>query len=182
VIASNPNLTDWLTEVGGAGAFLATVVLAVLAFCQIRAGQARAREAGKRSDRHSRLPKNSQGHPNNSHSQLFRRAAGSLLLANGKTLKQVQGCLRHSQLTTTMNVYITQVEDGLGSADLSDKILPSGPTSGPKDAAATSGGPGGGPSSGFEAPEGVADEEETQQTRAISRVPEEGLEPPTRGL
>jgi integrase len=53
----------------------------------------------------------------------FRKACGSLLLAHGKSLKQVQGWLRHSQLTTTMNVYIHQVDDGLGSADVMDEIL-----------------------------------------------------------
>jgi integrase len=53
----------------------------------------------------------------------FRKACGSLLFAHGKTLKQVQGWLRHSQLTTTMNVYINQVDDGLGSADAWDEIL-----------------------------------------------------------
>jgi integrase len=53
----------------------------------------------------------------------FRKACGSLLLAHGKSLKQVQGWLRHSQLTTTMNVYIHQVDDGLGSADAWDDIL-----------------------------------------------------------
>ena len=54
----------------------------------------------------------------------FRKACGSLLLAQGKTLKQVQGWLRHSQLTTTMNVYIHQVDDGLGGADAWDEIRP----------------------------------------------------------
>jgi integrase len=54
----------------------------------------------------------------------FRRACGSLLLAHGKTLKQVQGWLRHSQLTTTMNVYIHEVDDGLGAADAWETILP----------------------------------------------------------
>jgi integrase len=54
----------------------------------------------------------------------FRKACGSLLLAHGKTLKQVQGWLRHAQLTTTMNVYIHQVDDGLGSAAAWDDILP----------------------------------------------------------
>lgn len=53
----------------------------------------------------------------------FRKACGSLLLANGKTLKQVQGWLRHSQLTTTMNVYIHQVDDGLGTANAWNDIL-----------------------------------------------------------
>lgn len=54
----------------------------------------------------------------------FRKACGSLLLDNGKSLKQVQGWLRHSQLTTTMNIYITQVDDGLGGADAWETILP----------------------------------------------------------
>jgi integrase len=53
----------------------------------------------------------------------FRKACGSLLFARGKTLKQVQGWLRHSQLTTTMNIYIDQVDDGLGTADIWDEIL-----------------------------------------------------------
>jgi integrase len=54
----------------------------------------------------------------------FRKACGSFLLHHGKTLKQVQGWLRHSQLTTTMNVYIQQVDDGLGGADVWDNVLP----------------------------------------------------------
>jgi integrase len=53
----------------------------------------------------------------------FRKACGSLLHAHGKTLKQVQGWLRHAQLTTTMNVYINPVDEGLGSADVWDEIL-----------------------------------------------------------
>jgi integrase len=53
----------------------------------------------------------------------FRKACGSLLLAQGKNLKQVQGWLRHSQLTTTLNVYIHETDDGLGSADAWDGIL-----------------------------------------------------------
>jgi integrase-like protein len=52
-----------------------------------------------------------------------RHACGSLLYAHGKSLKQVQGWLRHSQLTTTMNVYIHQGDDGLGGADAWDDIL-----------------------------------------------------------
>jgi site-specific recombinase XerC len=91
----------------------------------------------------------------------FRKAAGSLLLANGKTLKQVQGWLRHSQLTTTMNVYITQVDNGLGSADVWDDILPGGPRSGPTDTVLTAGGPEGGPEGGFEGSEETAAESET---------------------
>ena len=61
----------------------------------------------------------------------FRKACGSLLLANGKSLKQVQGWLRHAQLTTTLNVYVHQVDDGLGGADMWDEILPGGATLGP---------------------------------------------------
>lgn len=53
----------------------------------------------------------------------FRKACGSLLLAHGKREQQVQGWLRHSQLSTTMNVYIHEADDGLGSADVWDEIL-----------------------------------------------------------
>jgi integrase len=53
----------------------------------------------------------------------FRKACGSLLLAQGKNLKQVQGWLRHSQLTTTLNVYIHETDDGLGGADAWDGIF-----------------------------------------------------------
>jgi integrase len=56
----------------------------------------------------------------------FRKACGSLLFSRGKTLKQVQGWLRHAQLTTTMNVYIDQVDDGLGGAEVWDDILGAG--------------------------------------------------------
>ncbi len=67
----------------------------------------------------------------------FRKACGSLLLAQGKNLKQVQGWLRHSQLTTTLNVYIHDVDDGLGGADAWDTMLSldsgaGGPKGGPK--------------------------------------------------
>lgn len=69
----------------------------------------------------------------------FRKACGSLLLHHGKTLKQVQGWLRHAQLSTTMNVYIQQVDDGLGGADAWEDILPvrgnNGATSPPETAA-----------------------------------------------
>jgi integrase len=65
----------------------------------------------------------------------FRKACGSLLFANGKTLKQVQGWLRHSQLATTLSVYINQVDGGLGSADAWDTILaPEVPMGGPSPA------------------------------------------------
>jgi hypothetical protein len=56
----------------------------------------------------------------------FRKACDTLLLAHGKSLKQVQGWLRHSQLTTTMNVYIHQVDDGLGGTEAWDEILAGG--------------------------------------------------------
>jgi hypothetical protein len=44
--------------------------------------------------------------------------------------------LRHSQLTTTMNVYIDQVDGGLGDAEAWDEILEGGlprDTAGPPD-------------------------------------------------
>jgi integrase len=50
----------------------------------------------------------------------FRHACGSLLYAKGLRLQQVQAWLRHAQLTTTMNVYIHDADDGLGSADVWD--------------------------------------------------------------
>ena len=74
----------------------------------------------------------------------FRKACGSLLFARGKTLKQVQGWLRHARLTTTMNIYIDQVDDGLGSADVWDEILPGATAAVRGDVA---GGPQGGPES-----------------------------------
>jgi integrase len=60
----------------------------------------------------------------------FRKACGSLLLHEGKTLKQVQGWLRHTQLTTTLNVYIEQVDDGLGGAEVWETIMPAARLSG----------------------------------------------------
>jgi integrase len=60
----------------------------------------------------------------------FRKACGSLLLHHGKTIKQVQGWLRHAQLSTTLNVYIQQVDDGLGGAEAWEEILPLGATLG----------------------------------------------------
>jgi integrase len=63
----------------------------------------------------------------------FRKACGSLLFDSGKNPRQVQRWLRHSQLTTTMNVYIHDVDDGLGGADLWDEIdwtRPAGDTAG----------------------------------------------------
>ena len=50
-------------------------------------------------------------------------ACGSLLLSQGKNLKQVQGWLRHFQLTTTLNAYIHETDDGLGGADVWDGVL-----------------------------------------------------------
>jgi integrase len=52
----------------------------------------------------------------------FRRFAGSALIASGKNPRQVQGWLRHAQLTTTMNAYIHEIDDGLGDADVWDGI------------------------------------------------------------
>jgi integrase len=54
----------------------------------------------------------------------FRKACGSFLLARaGKDLKQVQGWLRHSRLSTTLDSYIHEVDGGLGSADALDEIV-----------------------------------------------------------
>ena len=53
----------------------------------------------------------------------FRKACGSLLLAHGKDLKQVQGWLRHAQLSTTLDVYIHEVDGGLGGAEAWEDIL-----------------------------------------------------------
>jgi integrase len=48
----------------------------------------------------------------------FRKACGSMLLLRaGKDPRQVQRWLGHSQLTTTMNVYVHELDDGLGGAD-----------------------------------------------------------------
>lgn len=52
----------------------------------------------------------------------FRKACGSLLFASGKNPKQVQGWLRHSRLTTTMDIYVHDVDDGLGGADVWEGI------------------------------------------------------------
>ena len=56
----------------------------------------------------------------------FRKACGSLLLAQGRTLKQIQAWLRHSQLTTTLNAYIHETDEGLGTAEIWDGILGDG--------------------------------------------------------
>ena len=53
----------------------------------------------------------------------FRKLAGSVLSARaGKTPVQVQRWLGHSQLTTTMNVYQHELDDGLGGADALDGV------------------------------------------------------------
>jgi integrase len=53
----------------------------------------------------------------------FRKACGSMLLKRaGKDLRQVQRWLGHSQLTTTMNVYVHDLDDGLGGADALDAL------------------------------------------------------------
>jgi integrase len=95
----------------------------------------------------------------------FRKACGSFLLHHGKTLKQVQGWLRHSQLTTTMNVYIQQVDDGLGGADAWDSILPGwgnlGATQHPETAANDT----------------PAEEQETRSERGIPEQPQTAATP-----
>jgi Phage integrase family len=53
----------------------------------------------------------------------FRKACGSMLLLRaGKDPRQVQRLLGHSQLTTTMNVYVHELDDGLGGADNLDGL------------------------------------------------------------
>jgi integrase len=53
----------------------------------------------------------------------FRKACGSVLLRlAGKDPRQVQRWLGHSQLTTTMNVYVHELDDGLGGADSLDGL------------------------------------------------------------
>lgn len=52
----------------------------------------------------------------------FRKACGSILFASGKNPKQVQGWLRHSRLTTTMDIYVHDVDDGLGGAEVWDGV------------------------------------------------------------
>ena len=42
---------------------------------------------------------------------------------SGKDLKQVQGWLRHSRLSTTLDSYVHEVDGGLGSADALDEIV-----------------------------------------------------------
>jgi hypothetical protein len=78
-----------------------------------------------------------------------------LLLAHGRTLKQVQGLLGHAQLTTALNAYITEVDDGLGGADHWDEILAVKPPQEP------SGGPEGGPSGLIEAGRRTENPDET---------------------
>lgn len=53
----------------------------------------------------------------------FTRAWRVFCSSRAKTLKQVQGWLRHSQLSTTVNVYIHEVDDSLGSADAWDGVI-----------------------------------------------------------
>ena len=69
----------------------------------------------------------------------FRKACGSLLLAQGgKNLKQVQGWLRHARLSTTLDVYLHEVDAGLAGAEAWDEMLPwgqSGAIDGPGPAA-----------------------------------------------
>ena len=56
----------------------------------------------------------------------FRRACASLLHDGGEHSDvQIQGWLRHAQLSTTQNAYIKPV-NGLGGADLFDVVFPAG--------------------------------------------------------
>jgi integrase len=64
----------------------------------------------------------------------FRKVRRSMLLLKaGKDPRQVQQWLDHSQLTTTMNIYVHELDDGLGGADDLDTTLGSGhPGKGPE--------------------------------------------------
>jgi integrase len=53
----------------------------------------------------------------------FRHACGTMLHAMEKRPAQAQGWLRHSQLTTTMNIYTHLDDEGLGVADAFDEVL-----------------------------------------------------------
>ena len=53
----------------------------------------------------------------------FRHACQTILHDVGRTPAQGQAWLRHSQLTTTMNVYTGLAERGMGSADVFDEVL-----------------------------------------------------------
>jgi len=46
-----------------------------------------------------------------------------MLLRAGKDPRQVQRRLGHSQLTTTMNVYVHELDDGLAGGDALDEVL-----------------------------------------------------------
>jgi|SRR5215203_856737 len=71
----------------------------------------------------------------------FRKACGSVrLLRAGKDPRRVQRWLGHSQLTTTMNVYVHDLDDGLGGADDLDGLWGHpGATEGPQTAANANG-------------------------------------------
>ena len=53
----------------------------------------------------------------------FRKACGSMLCEGREGPRQVQRWLGHSQLMTTMNIYVTDLDDGLGGADELDGPL-----------------------------------------------------------
>jgi integrase len=56
----------------------------------------------------------------------FRHACGTLLHGMEKRPAQAQAWLRHSQLTTTMNIYTHLDDDGLGTAEAFDDLLGAG--------------------------------------------------------
>jgi hypothetical protein len=56
----------------------------------------------------------------------FRHACGTLLHGMGKRPAQAQAWLRHSQLTTTMNIYTHLDDEGMGGAEGFDQVLGAG--------------------------------------------------------
>jgi hypothetical protein len=65
----------------------------------------------------------------------------------------VQGWLRHSQLSTTLNVYIHEVDDSLGSADAWDGVI----------------GPAWGDPGATEHPETAANEDTSEHTESAAQ-------------
>lgn len=54
----------------------------------------------------------------------FRHTCASLLFASGKNIKQVQEWLGHADPGFTLRTYVHLMDDGLGSAEFLDEILP----------------------------------------------------------
>jgi integrase len=53
----------------------------------------------------------------------FRHTCASLLFANGKDVKQVQGWLGHAKASFTLDTYVHLMDEGLGCADFLDDVV-----------------------------------------------------------